>query len=147
MPFNFFKRSKPEKPQLKDEAPVVKVQETAKLESKAKEEVASAASRRSGGKAKKASPLSGVLLNPHITEKATMLGEKGQYVFRVHPQATKDAVKQSVEVLYGVTVRNVRLIKKPAKKIRIGKKEGVKQGLKKAMVQLKIGESIEVISR
>ncbi|MCH7828354.1 50S ribosomal protein L23 [Patescibacteria group bacterium] len=98
-------------------------------------------------KVKRAPSFPSVLLNPHITEKATLLGEKGQYVFRVQPQATKDAVKQSVEALYGVAVRNVRLIKKPAKKIRIGRREGVKQGLKKAVVQLKAGESIEVISR
>ena len=147
MPFNLFKRNKTKKLQPTAALSADAAGETAKLKPKEKEGVALAIPRRGGGKAKKASPLSGVLLNPHITEKATMLGEKGQYVFRVHPQATKGAVKQSVEVLYGVMVQNVRLIRKPTKKIRIGKRAGVKQGLRKAVVQLKIGESIEVISR
>jgi len=149
MAFNFFKKKIQEKSQETAESqPKKQPQPEADLEQEKKEqEQAVMPAPDIKKKVKKAPSFSSVLRSPHITEKATLLGEKGQYVFRVAPQATKDAVKQSVEALYGVLVQNVRLIKKPAKKIRIGKREGVKQGLKKAVVQLKKGESIEVISR
>ena len=142
MAFDLFKRRKQEKPQPKVAKPVAAAQEQPKEHEAAPKETPAIKK-----KAKLAPSLLSVLLNPHITEKATMLGEKGQYVFRVHPTATKGAVRGAVESLYGVEVRSVRLIRKPAKKIRIGRKEGVKPGLKKAVVQLKEGQSMEVISR
>ena len=140
MPFNLFKKKQQEEPK----------QETAPQEPAVNEEKPARPGKETPvakKKAKNISSLPSVLFNPHITEKATLLGEKGQYVFRVHPKATKNAVRQSVQALYGVAVQHVRLVKKPAKKIRLGRKEGVKQGLKKAVVQLKAGERIEVISR
>lgn len=135
MPFNLFKKQKKEEPGL-----AVKIQEQVKEE---KKEPQAPVKKKAKGRVSGVS----VLLNPHITEKAGLLTEKGQYVFRVRSGATKGAVKQSVEALYGVEVRGVRLTKKPAKKIRIGRKEGIKPGLKKAVVQLKKGQTIEVISR
>jgi len=137
MAFNLFKKNQQEKPQ----------QETTKQIAEVKEEVASTVPRRGDRKAKKSPVLPGVLLNPHITEKASMLQEMGQYVFRVHKEATKGAVRGAVESLYGVEVQSVRLIRKPAKKIRSGKKMVLKPELKKAVVQLKQGQSIEIISR
>lgn len=139
MPFNLFKKKKREPKE-----------ELQKRESEIPEEKPAGPGKEISVQKKRtenSSSLPTVLRNPHITEKATRLGEKGQYVFKVHPQATKNSVKQSVEALYGVLVQNVRLIKKPTKKIRVGKREGIQQGLKKAIVQLKQGESIEVISR
>ncbi|MDP2735229.1 MAG: 50S ribosomal protein L23 [bacterium] len=133
MAFNIFKKKEETK-----EAPAVK-------EAAPKAEKPAASAPKAKGKGKVSLP--GVLLNPHVTEKASLLAEKGQYVFRVHPLATKGAVKQSVEALYGVEVRDVRMTKKPAKKVRLGRKEGVKQGMKKAVVQVKRGQTIEVISR
>jgi len=149
MAFNFFKRKKLKKPEETAESQLEKQLQPVADVPQAKKEQETAIKATGGIKknAKKTPTLSDALLSPHITEKATLLGENGQYVFRVAPEATKDAVKQSVEALYGVLVRNVRMIKKPAKKIRIGKREGLKPGLKKAVVQLKKGESIEVISR
>jgi len=138
MAFNFFKKKKQEESQPKADQPLAEKQEQAKDE---KETLAP--KKRTKSKL----VFSNVLLNPHITEKATLLKEQGQYVFKVELGATKGAVKQSVEALYGVLVKNVRLIKKPAKKIRIGRREGIKPGLKKAVVQLKQGENIETLSR
>ena len=139
MAFNFFKKKEQEKPQPKVQKPAAIKQE--------EHEVAPKEAEGTKKKAKKTFLLPGVLMNPHITEKASMLGERGQYVFRVHKEATKGAVRGAVESLYGVEVRSVRLIRKPAKKIRSGKKMGLKPELKKAVVQLKRGQSIEVISR
>jgi len=139
MLFNFFKKEKQKESRSKADQPLIEKQE---LQKKKGKEISI-----SKKKVKNSPSLPTVLRNPHITEKATLLGEEGQYVFRVDPEATKGAVKQSVEALYGVSVRSVHMIKKPAKKIRIGRKEGFQQGLKKAVVKLKRGENIEVISR
>lgn len=89
----------------------------------------------------------GVITQPHITEKAALLNEKGKYVFRVRGNATKSSVKEAVEDVYGVEVKHVRMNKKPAKKIRLGRKQGTQPGYKKAVVTLKPGQSIEIISR
>ncbi|MDP9096923.1 MAG: 50S ribosomal protein L23, partial [Pseudomonadota bacterium] len=45
--------------------------------------------------------------SPVITEKATALSEKGQFVFRVAINATKPEIKASVEALFGVNVKSV----------------------------------------
>jgi len=93
------------------------------------------------------SAVPGVLAGPHITEKANLLSEQGQYVFRVRKSTKKGAVKQAVEALYGVSVQGISMAQKPSKKVRLGRKQGVKPGFKKAIVRLKKGETIEVISR
>lgn len=92
-----------------------------------------------------------ILKEPHITEKATALAEKGQYVFKVVLKTNKIEVKKAVESLYSVKVAKVRIIKIAGKKRRLGKAEGWKQGLKKgykkAIVTLAQGEKIEVMPR
>ena len=81
---------------------------------------------------------------PHITEKAGMLQEQNQYVFRVVPGATKYAVRNSVQAQYGVEVEKVRMITVPSKSIRVGRRMGKKPGYKKAVVTLKEGDTIEL---
>ena len=81
---------------------------------------------------------------PHITEKAGMLQEQNQYVFRVVPGATKYAVRNSVQAQYGVEVEKVRMISVPSKSIRVGRRMGKKPGYKKAVVTLKEGDTIEL---
>ena len=140
MAFGFLKRKKKEEPQKKTEKPLVEKKDKEEEQVPSKPPVAKK-------KGKTMPSLPNVLCNPHVTEKAAMLGEKGQYVFSVDPNATKDSIKQSVEALYGVSVQSVRLQKKPSRKVRVGRKMGVKPGLKKAIVQLKGEERMEVISR
>ena len=88
-----------------------------------------------------------VLERPRITEKASTLAELRQYVFEVLPQATKGQVKIAVEQLYGVNVEQVRMIRVPSKKIRIGKIKGIKKGFKKAVIKVKKGQHIEVMPK
>jgi len=88
-----------------------------------------------------------VLKAPHVTEKATDLTEKNQYIFRVWPKANKDEVKKAVESLYGVEVISVKIIKVPAKKRRLGRIEGFRKSYKKAIVKIKEGQKIEVLPR
>ena len=140
MAFNIFKKKEEKKSQEQIEKPLAGEKKEPKKEVVKKAAVSA--------KGKKTFPaLASVLLSPHVTEKAAMLAEKGQYVFRVHKTATKGAVKQSVEALYGVNVKKVGLTTKPARKVRAGKRTVLQPGLKKAVVHLKKGESIEIISR
>lgn len=88
-----------------------------------------------------------ILKSPHVTEKASDLAEKNQYVFKVWPRAHKLEIEKAVEDLYGVKVIAVRIINIPKKAKRVGKSQGFKSGYKKAIISLKKGQKIEVISR
>jgi len=88
-----------------------------------------------------------ILKEPHITEKATDLAGKNQYVFKVFPKANKTEIKKAVKDLYGVDVLSVNIIKIPPKQRKFGKTRGVKKGFKKAIVKIKKGQVIEVMPR
>lgn len=92
-----------------------------------------------------------IIKEPHITEKANFLAEQNKYVFKVFKQANKVEVKKAVEVLYGVKVERVHMIHLAAKRRRLGRHEGWRQGLKKgfkkAIVTLKQGDKIELLPR
>lgn len=88
-----------------------------------------------------------ILAKPHVTEKATDLIEKNQYVFEVFPRAGKSEIKKAVESLYGVNVLGVGIVNIPRRKIRVGKTAGFKGGYKKAIVRIQEGQKIEVLQR
>ncbi len=85
-----------------------------------------------------------VILAPHITEKATLLSEHNAVVFKVARTASKPEIKAAVEALFDVTVTGVNTI---VQKGKTKKWKGVpytKSDVKKAIVTLKDGESIDV---
>jgi len=85
-----------------------------------------------------------VLLGPHITEKAAIVGESSnQYVFRVAKDATKPEVKRAVEKLFEVAVDAVRVVNVKGKTKRTGARMGRRVDWKKAYVRVKAGQSIE----
>lgn len=88
-----------------------------------------------------------VLKSPQITEKATLLTEKNQYIFKVAQEANKTEVKKAVEGIYKVDVIGVKIIKIPAKRRKLGKISGWKKGYKKAVVKIKSGQKIELLPR
>lgn len=88
-----------------------------------------------------------ILITPQITEKATLLQEQNDYIFKVQKIATKPEIKKAVEEMYGVNVIGVRTINVPRKSKRLGRSQGWKQGYKKAIVRLGKDQSIEVIPR
>ncbi len=88
-----------------------------------------------------------ILKGPHVTEKATDLTDENQYVFKVWTRSNKIEIKKAVESLYNIDVIDVKIIKVPAKKRRIGKIEGHRKGYKKAIVKIKEGQKIEVLPR
>ena len=87
-----------------------------------------------------------VLSRPRITEKAYALNALNQYVFVVSPRATKGTVKTAVEEAYGVHVTQVRMIHLPKKKSssNVSRNAGFKKSLKKAIVSLGKGETLEL---
>jgi len=87
-----------------------------------------------------------VLINPHVTEKATELEKENKYVFRVFKDTNKVEVKKAVESLYAVSVESINIINIPKKKRRIRRtREGWRKGFKKAIVELKKGDKIEIM--
>ena len=88
-----------------------------------------------------------VLLAPVVSEKSyAQIEDNNTYSFRIHPDAHKTQVRQAVEELFGVTVLRVNIAKVQAKPKRRGFHKGTRPGWKKAIVQLKQGESIEIFS-
>ena len=85
-----------------------------------------------------------VLLAPVVSEKSYGLIEEGKYAFRVHPDAHRTQVRQAVEELFHVHVVGVNMLKVQPKPKRRGMTKGIRPGWKKAIVQLREGESIEV---
>jgi Ribosomal protein L23 len=85
-----------------------------------------------------------VLLAPVVSEKSYSLIGGGKYVFKVHPDAHKTQIRQAVEELFKVHVEGVNVLKVQAKPKRRGQSKGIKPGWKKAIVQLREGETIEI---
>lgn len=151
---DIFKKKKPasvktsagKKPERKIEKKATKKAPAfAKSFGKAKPAVAKALA---GKRKKSASTAYKVLLSPHVTEKATELGERNKYVFKVRPNTNKIEIKKGVESLYGVDVVGVNIINIHRKKRRVGRRrEGWKKGYKKAIVKVKKGQKIEVMPR
>jgi large subunit ribosomal protein L23 len=85
-----------------------------------------------------------LLRSPVITEKATMLGERSQVVFRVAIDATKPEIKAAVEGLFGVKVVAVNTLVTKGKTKRFKGRPGVRSDVKKAYVRLAEGQSIDL---
>lgn len=88
-----------------------------------------------------------VLQKPQVTEKATDLVKKNQYVFRVEKGVNKKDIKKTIEDVYGVEVLHVRVVKVPPKKRKLGRIEGWRKEYKKAIIKVKEGQKIEVLPR
>ena len=84
------------------------------------------------------------ILAPVITEKATLLSEKNQVVFRVPLEASKKDVKAAVEKLFNVKVGAVNTIRTKGKTKNFRGHAGRRSDSKKAIVTLLAGYSIDV---
>ncbi|MDQ0474308.1 50S ribosomal protein L23 [Labrys wisconsinensis] len=85
-----------------------------------------------------------VILSPVITEKATALTEHNQVVFRVRSDATKPQIKAAVEKLFDVKVTSVNTIVRKGKVKRFRGTVGVQSDVKRAIVTLAEGQTIDV---
>ena len=85
-----------------------------------------------------------VILAPIVSEKSYAASVRGSYTFRVHSDAHKTQIRQAVEELFEVKVERVNIVKVQAKPKRRGRILGSKPGWKKAIVQLRKGDTIEI---
>jgi len=85
-----------------------------------------------------------IVLAPIVSEKSYHGAVHGQYTFKVHPDAHRTQIRHAVEELFEVDVVRVNVLKVQAKPKRRGLFKGTKPGWKKAIVQLKAGQTIEV---
>ena len=85
-----------------------------------------------------------VLLAPVVSEKSYAGIADGRYTFKVHPEAHRTHVRQAVEQLFDVHVERVNIVKVQPKPKRRGLFKGTRPGWKKAIVQIREGETIEI---
>jgi large subunit ribosomal protein L23 len=84
-----------------------------------------------------------IIRAPVITEKATLLSEKNQYVLRVALDATKPQIKAAVEGLFGVNVVAVNTIVRKGKTKRVKGRPGRRSDVKNAIVRLAKDQAID----
>jgi large subunit ribosomal protein L23 len=85
-----------------------------------------------------------VILAPVITEKSTLVAEENKVIFRVPLGATKDDIKRAVEGLFKVDVTKVNTLRVKGKTKRFRGRLGRRSDIKKAIVTLKEGQSVDI---
>lgn len=86
-----------------------------------------------------------VIIRPVVSEKSYVLATAGKYTFRVHDDAHKTQIKQAIEQLFpDVKVLDVATMSVKGKPKRRGYTSGVRRSWKKAVVQLRTGDSIPI---
>jgi large subunit ribosomal protein L23 len=85
-----------------------------------------------------------VILSPVVTEKSTSVSEHGKIVFNVRRDATKPLIKEAVEKLFNVKVESVNTLVRKGKVKNFRGRRGQQSDVKKAIVTLAAGQSIDV---
>jgi large subunit ribosomal protein L23 len=85
-----------------------------------------------------------VIIRPVVSEKSFVQAEIGKYTFRVHQDAHKTQIRQAIEQLFDVKVRDVRTVSVKSKPKRRGVYSGRTRTWKKAIVQLQPGDTIPI---
>ena len=85
-----------------------------------------------------------VIRAPVVTEKSTLASEHGQVIFDVAMNATKTEIKEAVEGLFGVKVKAVNTLVRKGKVKRFRQRIGTRNDVKKAIVTLVDGQSIDI---
>jgi large subunit ribosomal protein L23 len=85
-----------------------------------------------------------VLIRPVVSEKSYVLSAAGKYTLRVHPDAHKTEIRQAVEALFDVHVVAVRTSSVKSKPKRRGNTKGRTRSWKKAIVEVRAGETIPI---
>ena len=87
-----------------------------------------------------------IVLAPHITEKSTMVSEYNAVVFKVAGTSSKPEIKAAVEALFGVKVVNVNTIVTKGKTKKWKGTPYKRSDVKKAIVTLAEGQTIDITS-
>lgn len=86
-----------------------------------------------------------ILLAPHVSEKASIAADKGEFVFKVAINATKLEIKRAVEMMFDVKVERVTTAVAKGKTKRTGTVSGRRSNWKKAYVSLQEGQDIDFV--
>src|SRR3989440_12335824 len=87
-----------------------------------------------------------VIIRPILSEKTFALAEVGKYTFRVHDRAHKTQIRQAIEQLFDVKVVDVRTASVKSKPKRRGQTSGRTRQWKKAIVQVREGDTIPIFA-
>lgn len=85
-----------------------------------------------------------IIKSPIMTEKTSGLAQNNVITFSVDPKANKTEIKQAIEKIFNVKVESVNTINVRPKKKRVGRYAGYTNKVKKAIVKLQEGSSIEL---
>jgi large subunit ribosomal protein L23 len=85
-----------------------------------------------------------VIIRPVVSEKTYVLADAGKYTFRVHEKAHKTQIRQAIEELFDVKVMAVRTASVKSKPKRRGQTSGRTRQWKKAIVQVREGDTIPI---
>ena len=85
-----------------------------------------------------------ILIQPILSEEATLLREQNKYTFKVDPAATKIQIKEAVRKLFNVKVVDCTTMNVRGKMKRLRGRPGMTSSYKKAIVKLAPGETIKV---
>jgi large subunit ribosomal protein L23 len=85
-----------------------------------------------------------IIIRPVVSEKSYVLAAAGKYTFRVHPDAHKTQIRQAVESLFDVGVVSVATMSVKSKPKRRGAIQGRTRTWKKAIVQVRAGDTIPI---
>ena len=85
-----------------------------------------------------------VILSPVVTEKATIASEHNKVLFKVAAKATKPQIKEAIEKLFDVKVKNVNTLVRQGKIKAFKNKLGQQSDVKRAIVTLEEGHRIDV---
>jgi large subunit ribosomal protein L23 len=85
-----------------------------------------------------------IIIRPVVSEKTYVLADTGKYTFRVHPDAHKTQIRQAVQAMFDVHVVAVRTISMKSKPKQRANTRGRTRAWKKAIVQVREGESIQI---
>jgi large subunit ribosomal protein L23 len=85
-----------------------------------------------------------VIIRPVVSEKSFVLAEAGKYTFRVDERAHKTQIRQAIEELFDVKVLDVRTASVKSKPKRRGQTSGRTRRWKKAIIQVREGDTIPI---
>jgi large subunit ribosomal protein L23 len=85
-----------------------------------------------------------IIIRPVVSEKSYVLASVDKYTFRVHPDAHKTQIRQAIEELFDVKVLSVHTMSVKSKPKRRGYTSGKTRSWKKAVVQVRPGDTIPI---
>src|SRR3989338_6857437 len=85
-----------------------------------------------------------ILLKPHVTEKSTHAVSQNKYIFEIPPRANKTETRSAIQAVYNIDPVNVRIINTSGRSVRLGKIQGKRKDIKKAIITLPQGKKLDI---